>query len=223
VELVWPWQPLWLALQLLLVDAEPRPGGPRAVFEPLRLWGPPLPVAELVALPLQLAPPPSQLRVACADDQLDAPATVGAPPVADEPGTFTGGVEDWSWPCWPLLPFRPLPPLRAVLEPPVGVEDTVALSVERAFTSGAIAEASGPLEAAELDTAWQVAPDTPVHEPWPFDPRGCADTAGSVPVAALVTLPVQDAAPWQVKAAPATEAADGPGVSRVAFGVWPSA
>ena len=40
----------------------------------------------------------------------------------------------------------------------------VALLVEVAFISGAMLEASGPEEAPELVTAWQVAPETPAQE-----------------------------------------------------------
>jgi hypothetical protein len=96
-------------------------------------------------------------------------------------------------------------------------EVTVAFAVDRSATNGAIAFASGPLEAAEFVTAWQTPPDTPSHDPSLCDPRGSGETTGSVAVAALVTFPVQAISPAQVIAAPAADAADGPAGSRAAF------
>lgn len=96
-------------------------------------------------------------------------------------------------------------------------EDTVAFAVDRACTSGAITFASGPEEAPELVTAWQTPPETPSQEPSLCEPRGSADTDGSVAVAELVTFPVQLACPWQSRAAPAADAADGPAGIRAVF------
>jgi hypothetical protein len=96
-------------------------------------------------------------------------------------------------------------------------EVTVAFSVERSTTSGAMLFASGPDEAAELVTAWHTPPETPSHEPSECEPRGSGETEGSVAVAALVTLPVHTSWPSQVSAAPAAEAAEGPGASRATF------
>ena len=67
----------------------------------------------------------------------------------------------------------------------------MAFAVDRAATSGAMIEASGPAEAPELVTAWQLPPETPSQVPVPYDPRGSGETEGSIPVAALVTFPVQ--------------------------------
>lgn len=96
-------------------------------------------------------------------------------------------------------------------------EVTVAFSVERACTSGAMLFASGPEEAAEFVTAWHTPPETPSQEPSECEPRGSGDTDGSVAVAALLTFPVQTAWPAQVSAAPAAEAADGPATNRAVF------
>src|ERR687893_2144725 len=89
-------------------------------------------------------------------------------------------------------------------------EVTVAFSVERACTSGAMLFASGPDEAAELVTAWHTPPETPSQEPSEREPRGSGDTLGSVAEAELVTLPVQLAWPSQTSTAPAADAAEGP-------------
>jgi hypothetical protein len=105
-------------------------------------------------------------------------------------------------------------------EPIVSLE-TVALSVERDCTSGAMLFAFGPEEAAEFVTAWHTPPVTPVHEPSPRDPRGFGDTDGSVAVAALVTLPVHAVSPVQASVAPDADAADGPAGSRAGFTGWP--
>jgi hypothetical protein len=152
-----------------------------------------------------------QSRVASTIVQLDAPGTVGAPEFADDPGAAgAGGVTGWSWPsagacCW------------SAGASPVVPEVTVAFSVERACTSGAMLFASGPEEAAEFVTAWHTPPETPSHEPSECEPRGSGDTDGSVAVAALDTFPVQTAWPSQVSAAPAADAADGPATSRAVF------
>ena len=96
-------------------------------------------------------------------------------------------------------------------------EDTVALAVERACTSGAITFASDPEEAPEFVTAWHAPPETPSQEPSLRDPRASAETVGSVAVAALDARPSHATSPEQDTAAPATEAADGPAGSRFAF------
>jgi hypothetical protein len=96
-------------------------------------------------------------------------------------------------------------------------EVTVAFAVERSATKGAITFASGPDDAPELVTAWHTPPETPSQEPSECEPRGSGETAGSVAVAALVTVPVHAVAPSHVSAAPAAEAADGPAGNRAAF------
>jgi hypothetical protein len=96
-------------------------------------------------------------------------------------------------------------------------DDTVALAVDWAATSGAITFASGPDEAPELVTAWHTPPTTPAHEPSECEPRGPGDTDGSVAVAALDTFPVQTPWPSHDRTAPAAEAADGPAGNRAAF------
>jgi hypothetical protein len=96
-------------------------------------------------------------------------------------------------------------------------EVTVAFAVDRACTSGLMMFAFGSLEAPELVTAWHTPPDTPSHEPWEREPRGSADTLGSVADAELVTLPVQVAWPSQTSTAPAADAADGPPGIRAVF------
>jgi hypothetical protein len=99
-------------------------------------------------------------------------------------------------------------------------EDTVAFSVERAATSGAMTFPFWPDAAPEFVTAWHTPPETPSHEPSLCEPRGSGDTDGSVAVAALDTLPVQTAWPSQTMAAPATEAADGPAGIRATLTCW---
>jgi hypothetical protein len=97
---------------------------------------------------------------------------------------------------------------------------TVALLVGAACMIGAIRLASGPEDAPELVTAWQIPPVTPSQVPVLREPRGSGDTDGSVAVAAEVAVPVQVVSPWQVSIAPATEAADGPAGSRAALVAW---
>jgi hypothetical protein len=95
--------------------------------------------------------------------------------------------------------------------------ETVALSVDFACISGTIRLAAGSVEAPELVTAWQTPPTTPSHEPCPTEPRAFGETTGSVPVAPLVTLPLQVPPPSQTRIAPAADAADGPATSRLTF------
>jgi hypothetical protein len=96
-------------------------------------------------------------------------------------------------------------------------DDTVALSVERARTSGAMLFAAGSLDAAEFVTAWHTAPETPSHDASECEPRGSGETDGSVADAAVVALPVHSCWPEQVIIAPDAEAADGPAASRAAL------
>jgi hypothetical protein len=98
---------------------------------------------------------------------------------------------------------------------------TVAFFVELAFMIGAIRLASGPEEAPEFVTAWQMPLAMPVQEPLLDDPRGLSETFGSVALAAEVTLPVQVDAPWQSSTAPEVDAADGPAASLAGLVVWP--
>ncbi|OLT23620.1 hypothetical protein BJF78_32070 [Pseudonocardia sp. CNS-139] len=156
-----------------------------------------MPVAAVRAVPMQLFSPAAQSIVAEAIVQLDAPGTVGPPEFALDPGATGGGiVAGWSWPggtpsCWPSSAG------------PTAFSVTVALAVERACTSGAMTFASGPEEAPEFVTAWQTPPATPSQVPTLCEPRGSGETAGSVAVAPLVTLPSQRSSPSQVIAAPA--------------------
>jgi hypothetical protein len=94
----------------------------------------------------------------------------------------------------------------------------VAFEVDGVSTSGVMAEASGLAEAPELVTAWHP-PVVPWQVPVPWDPRGSGDSDGSVPVAELVTLPVQSAV-VQLRAAPEAEAADGPDCPDPLWLVW---
>jgi hypothetical protein len=95
VELVCAWQPDWPLTQLALVVEVPS-GGPRAPPAPFSVFGPSLPAAALRAVPEQ-AVLPAQSRVADAIVQDDAPATVGPPEFADEPGAVGAGiVAGWS-------------------------------------------------------------------------------------------------------------------------------
>ena len=184
-------------------------GGPRARFASVVESGSPSPAAALRTSPAQRPSPPGQSSVADAFDQLEAPATVGAtfaPAPGDPPGAVgvvAGGCCPSRPPCW-SRPLRSSPSPRP--SPP---EVTVALSVERAVTSGAIVDASGVADEPEFVTAWQV-PVVPSQDPEPCEPRAAGDTSGSVPSAELRTRPVQGASPEQVSAAPAAEAADAP-------------
>jgi hypothetical protein len=214
VELVCARQPDWPLVQVALVVDTPS-GGPRAPFPAFTAVGPSLPAAELRAVPEQ-AMLPAQSSVADAIVQLDAPATVGPPEFALEPGAVGAGrVAGCSWAGAPSCGCS------AGACSPVVPEVTVAFAVDRSATSGAMLFASGPDEAAELVTAWHTPPDTPSHEPSECEPRGSGDTDGSVAVAALVTLPVQTSWPAQVSAAPAADAADGPATSRAVFSGCP--
>jgi hypothetical protein len=214
VELVVAWQLLSLVVQLPLEDDSPA-GGPRAPAPPVVVLGPSLPAAELRAMPEQPPEEPEQSSVADALDQLDAPGTVGAPELADEPGAVgAGGVAGWSWPGRPCGASAgawswPSSPVVALL--------TVAFAVEVARTSGLMLLASGPLEAPEFVTAWHRPADTPAHEPSPREPRGSGEVEGSVAVAALLTLPSQTFCPSQSSTAPAAEAAEGPAGRRAGF------
>src|SRR5690606_25543107 len=96
-------------------------------------------------------------------------------------------------------------------------ELTVALAVERWATSGVITFADGSDEAPEFVTARHTPPSTPSQDPSLREPRGVADTSGSVAVAALDAEPVHGVQPVQAIAAPEAEAADGPAASRAAF------
>jgi hypothetical protein len=223
VELLTAWQPPWASARLVqLPEVEACPaGGPRDPVAPLAVFGPSLPTAVECTVPVHPPAPAWQFRVAVALDQLDAPGTVGATfaPAPGEPAG-AGGVAG----CWPPVPVPPVPPPSEPLPPweawvapcppwadslPMLSDVVVALVVDGAFTSGAIFEASGPAEAPELVTAWQP-PTAPWQVPVPVEPRGSGDTPGSVPVAELVTVPVQLDWVSQVSAAPETEAADGP-------------
>jgi hypothetical protein len=145
--------------------------------------------------------------------QLEAPGTVGPPEFADDPGAVgAGGVAGWSGCCSPSA--------GACSWPPVVSEDTVAFAVDRACTSGEMMFAFGSVEAPELVTAWHTPPETPSQEPSLREPRACADTLGSVALAALVTLPVQAAWPWQTRVAPAADAADGPAANLAVLTCW---
>src|SRR5690606_33535230 len=215
-ESVWTWQPLCVVMQLPLEVEVPVPGGPRAPPAPFIAVGPSSPVAELRAVPMH-GLPPAQSIVAAAIDQLDAPGTVGPPEFALEPGAVGAGrVAGWSAPpCWPSAGACPCSPVVS--------EVTVAFAVDRACTSGRMMFAFGSLEEPELVTAWQSPPETPSHEPSEREPRGCADTLGSVALAELVTLPSQTSWPWQISTAPDADAADGPFTRRAVLICWPSA
>jgi hypothetical protein len=204
VELVCAWQPDWPLVQVALLVETPS-GGPRAPLPRFAVVGPSLPAAELRTVPVH-AVLPAQSRVAATIVQLEAPGTVGAPEFALDPGAVgAGGTAGCSCDC------------SGGACSPVVSEVTVAFVVDRACTSGAITFASGPLDAPELVTAWHTPPDTPSHDPSDRDPRGSADTLGSVALAALVTFPVQDAWPSHTSDAPATDAADGPAANRAVF------
>ena len=131
---------------------------------------------------------PAQSRVADAADQLDAPATVGAPALAPEPGApaGAGSVAGWSGACCFCPSSAGAPPSSPVV--PLLV---VAFDVDAACMIGLMLLASGPLEAPEFVTAWHTPPDTPSHEPVPVEPRGSGEVDGSVAVAELVTFPSQ--------------------------------
>jgi hypothetical protein len=226
VELLTAWQPPWASapeVQLPVVEAVPA-GGPRAPVAPLTVFGPSVPIAVECTLPVQPPVPAWQFSVAVAFDQLEAPGTVGAtfaPPPGEPAGA--GGVAG----CCPPVPLPvpppplPLPPREAWTAswPPAPVwlagwspmvsEVVVAFCVDGAWTRGATLEASGPAEAPELVTAWQP-PTAPWQVPVPVEPLGSADTLGSVPVAVLDTVPVQEVCESQLSAAPEAEAADGP-------------
>jgi hypothetical protein len=207
VELVWAWQPLSAALQLLVVRATPS-GGPRAPPAPFRVAGPSLPDAELPTVPSQPVPP-TQSSVAEAIDQLDAPATVGPPELALEPGA-TGVAGSWA---------------GASDSPEAGssvVVLTSAFDVLAAVMTGVMIDAFGSLEAPEFVTAWQTPPVTPVQVPSLWEPRGSGDTLGSVAETALVTVPSQTVCPPQVSIAPETDAADGPATCRAVFTTVPA-
>ncbi|GAA5129429.1 hypothetical protein GCM10023320_49890 [Pseudonocardia adelaidensis] len=218
VELVCARQPDRPLVQVALV-AELPCGGPRAPFTRFVAAGPSEPAAVLRAVPEQEALP-AQSRVAEAIVQLEAPGTVGPPEFALDPGAVgAGGVTGWSGPAaWSCG----CPSGTCSWASPVVPEATVAFAVERCSTSGAMLFASGPDDAAEFVTAWHTPPLTPSHEPSECEPRGCAETGGSVAVAALATLPVQLVSPSQVIAAPAADAADGPAGIRAALTCWPS-
>jgi hypothetical protein len=202
VELVWAWQPLSAAVQLLVVRAPPS-GGPRAPPEPFSEAGPSLPDAELSTVPEQ-AVAPAQSRVAEAIDQLDAPGTVGPPELAPEPGA-TGVAGAWA---------------GVSVSPSAGssvVVLTSAFDVLAAVMIGVMIDAFGSLEEPEFVTAWQTPPVTPEQEPSLWEPRASGDTLGSTAEAALVTLPSQIVCPAQVSIAPDADAADGPATWRAVF------
>jgi len=100
VELETAWQALPVVSQVLVVSPVAS-GGPRAPEPPFRPDGPSIPVATPCGVPWH-GPLPSQVSVAEAEDQLEAPGTVGPPELADEPGaggrlvgglaTLAGGV-----------------------------------------------------------------------------------------------------------------------------------
>ncbi|WP_232665458.1 hypothetical protein [Pseudonocardia sp. TRM90224] len=148
--------------------------------------------------------PAAQSMVALAIDHADAPATVGPPAFADEPGAVGAGVVAG---CSPFLPCSS--DGCGCCSPVVSCE-TVAFAVDLACTTGAITFASGPVEAPEFVTAWHTPPVTPVQVPSLRAPRGSPDTLGSVAVAELVTFPSHNFAPSHTRTAPATDAADGP-------------
>jgi hypothetical protein len=211
-ELVRIRQPLSAVVHVPAV-AEPASGGPRGPLLPLIAFGPSLPAAELRAVPEQAVAASAQSRVASAIVQLDAPATVGPPELALDPGADGAGGVAGCFGCWSCC--------RSSAGWSVS-DVTVALSVEAARTSGAMLFASGAEEAAEFVTAWHSPPLTPVQEPSLREPRGPADTTGSRALAALVTLPVHAVCPWHVNAAPAADAADGPVPSRARLVFCPS-
>src|SRR5690606_26865910 len=202
---VWAKQPLCAVAQPLLELVVPvATGGPRAPPAPLSAVGPTLPVTEVRAVPAHPVPP-LQSRTAEAIVQLDAPGTVGPPEFALEPGA----VEPGGKPC------RGASGLRS--SAPISSSETSAFDVDAACTSGRMVFASGPDEAPEFVTAWQRPPVTASQEPVLRDPRGSADTDGSVAVAALDACPSQTRSPAQATTAPAAEAAGGPGTSRAAL------
>src|SRR5690606_14746425 len=205
VALVCAWQPLPPVRQLPLV-VEPSAGGPRAPFAPPPATGPSMPAAELRTDPAQPRPPPEQSSVASTIVQLDAPGTVGAPECAGDPCATVAGAAGSSGPG--------SAPRGAS---PVVSELTVALAVERWATSGVITFADGSDEAPEFVTARHTPPSTPSQDPSLREPRGVADTSGSVAVAAHDAAPVHGVQPVQAIAAPEAEAADGPAASRAAF------
>jgi len=219
VESVATWQPVWPVVQLPLED-DPPDGGPRAPAPPVVVRGSP-PVAELAAVPEHSPDEPAQSRAADAADQLDAPAMVGAPVLAPEPGApaGAGGVAGWSGVCsfCTSAGAPPLAPSSAVVSLVV-----VAFDVDAARMIGLMLLASGPLEAPEFVTAWHVPPETPSHEPVPVEPRGSGEVDGSVAVAELVTFPSQTLWPSQLSTAPAADAADGPAGCRAVLTVCAS-
>ncbi|WP_232665720.1 hypothetical protein [Pseudonocardia sp. TRM90224] len=143
LEFVWTWQPP--EPEQLPEEVEPPSGGPRAPFAPATFIGPSLPAAVLDAVPVHLVPC-AQSIVAFAIDHADAPATVGPPAFADEPGAVgAGGVAGRS----SFLPCSS----DGCCDSPVVSCETVALAVDFACTTGAITFASGPVEAPEFVTA----------------------------------------------------------------------
>jgi len=232
VEFVVAWQPTAALVQLPVEEACPV-GGPREPVEPLTVFDPSLPIAVECTLPAHPAEPAWQSRVAVALDQLEAPGTVGATlaPAPGEPAG-AGGVAGCCPPePVPVVspPLEPLPPCETLACPllcpllwPVVWEVVVAFGVEGAWTRGAILEASGPAEAPELVTAWHP-PVAPWQVPVPVEPRGSGEMFGSVPVAELVTLPVQLDWLLQLSAAPEAEAADGPEPGWPFWPLWPPA
>ncbi|MEJ3657435.1 hypothetical protein WEH80_36655 [Actinomycetes bacterium KLBMP 9759] len=167
--------------------------------------GPSTPAAAERAVPAHFTPSPAHSIVADAFDQLDAPATVGAT-FAPAPGDPAGGTTGSCCSCCSDLSAGVLPPSAASLSE---TNVVFAFPVDFPCTSGTITDASGPDEAPEFVTAWQP-PVVPSHDPVPYEPRGSTDTLGSVPDAALDTVPVHAFTPSQASAAPAADAADGP-------------
>jgi hypothetical protein len=95
VELLCARQPDWPLVQVALVVETPS-GGPRAPLPVSTALGPSLPAADVRVVPEQ-AVLPAQSNVADAIVQLDAPATVGPPEFALDPGAVgAGGVAGWS-------------------------------------------------------------------------------------------------------------------------------
>ncbi len=210
-ELVCTRHALCAVVQVPLV-VPPPVGGPRAPFALPPLRGPSMPIALERAVPEHAVAAPAQSRVASAIDQDDAPATVGPPVLALDPGAVgAGGTAGWfcpGVPCW------------SCGWSPVCSEVTVAFSVGAACMIGAIRFASGPVEAPELVTAWQIPPVTPSQDAVPDEPRASFDTDGSVARAAEVTDPVQAAAPWHSSTPPEADAADAPFARRAALVAW---
>src|SRR5690606_28847515 len=210
-EVLWMVQALPVVLQVPVVSTwvPLAVGGPRAPTPPSALFGRVVLPPEVEGRPEHL-PPPVHSSVAEAADQLDAPATVAAPELAAAPGAPTGG----STAFFPAGPRSP----PSSCASPVWTEPVSALSVDGPACSAPRGEAAGPEEAPASVTPWQGPPHTPLQEAQLRSPL-VVEVAASVPLAELVTLPLQVPGPSHDTAPPEAVAVDGPDVSRFLVGL----